>query len=106
MHRLGGRRQRRWLYSVSYPRQLDAEVLRSQANICLPIAGPIPRFEGLEAVAIPRQTTGDPIAPQITGQMTGQGAGPIRIPPLTVDECTKFAALFDRSASNGIISGK
>lgn len=65
------------------------------------IAGPLPRFEGINITpAVPQQPTGQaPSSPQ-------QGGGPIRVPPLTVEKANEYSGLFDKSgAQNGILPG-
>lgn len=66
-----------------------------------PLAGPLPRFEGI--VVEPTSPT-----PRDAGATSPPPAGgPIRVPPLNPDDVNKFTALFEKSdvSRSGVIPG-
>ncbi|KAL9620296.1 MAG: hypothetical protein Q9160_005195 [Pyrenula sp. 1 TL-2023] len=62
-------------------------------------SGPLPRFEGYPVPPLSAQNTGPPASPT-------QPAGAIRVPPLSPEKVSEYAALFEKSgAEGGILSG-
>ncbi|KAI1428767.1 hypothetical protein F5Y12DRAFT_630750 [Xylaria sp. FL1777] len=61
--------------------------------------GPLPKFDGI--------IIGPPPAPApLQQQASGTGPGPIRIPPLTPEKVSQYAAIFEnQSLQNGILPG-
>ncbi|KAF2836967.1 hypothetical protein M501DRAFT_1018373 [Patellaria atrata CBS 101060] len=64
--------------------------------------GPLPKFEGLNLGGSSAPPQGPP-----PSTIRPQNSGPIRVPPLTPDKATEYAALFEKSgAHNGLLPGE
>ncbi|KAI9853198.1 MAG: hypothetical protein M1838_000054 [Thelocarpon superellum] len=61
--------------------------------------GPLPKFEGFNAPALPAAPALAALQPQSSG-------GPIRVPPLTPEKVAEYSSLFEKSgAQNGVLAG-
>lgn len=70
------------------------------------IAGPLPRFEGVNLMYPPPATSSSPTLPPIQSQQSGP-PGVVRVPPLMPQDVEKFTALFEKSgAADGILQGQ
>jgi epidermal growth factor receptor substrate 15 len=68
---------------------------------------PLPKFDGGLPGGISPTIQPPPGPPPSALQPQGSGSGPIRVPPLTPDKATQYAALFEKSgAVNGHLPGE
>jgi epidermal growth factor receptor substrate 15 len=68
---------------------------------------PLPKFEGGLPAGISPTIQPPPGPPPSALQPQGSGSGPIRVPPLTPEKATQYAALFEKSgAVNGQLPGE
>jgi epidermal growth factor receptor substrate 15 len=69
--------------------------------------GPLPRFDGGSAPGISPTIQPPPGPPPSALQPQASGSAPIRVPPLTPDKASQYAALFEKSgAQNGVLPGE
>ena len=69
--------------------------------------GPLPKFDSGSAPGMSPTIQPPPGPPPSALQPQSSGPGPIRVPPLTPDKASQYAALFEKSgAQNGVLPGE